>query len=154
MKKAQAWGIDLIIATMIFSIGIVVFFVYSLNSPSDVKDKFQILTYEGENIINSILSNGEPDNWNENNVQKIGILNNGKINETKLNRFYHLSENDYQKTREIFNTKYDYSFIIEGYEISYIGKEVNLNALNLIKITRFIIYKNKPATAYIYIWEE
>jgi len=41
-------------------------------------------------------------------------------------------------------------------EIEGIGKpgtnKNDITAENLIKITRFTIYKEKPTTAYLYIW--
>lgn len=161
--KAQAWGIDLMIAIMIFSMGIIVFYIYSINSPGEQKENFQELSYQGENIAKVILSEGYPLDWNSQNVIEIGILSNNKINDTKLERFYDLSQSDYNKTKEIFNTRYDYYFFFDNNmtfnssEVRGIGKPgtdpANINAINLIKKTKVVIYKDKPATAYLYIWE-
>ena len=38
-------------------------------------------------------------------------------------------------------------------DVGGIGKEAQ-NPKNLVKITRFTIYKEKPMTAYLYIFEE
>ena len=49
---------------------------------------------------------------------------------------------------------------IGGVEVDGIGKpgitSVNIptNAKNLVKVTRYTLYQNKPMTAYFYIWEE
>ena len=68
----------------------------------------------------------------------------------------------YAKSKSIFNTKYDYFFNfsvpikIDGNEIPEggIGKPFNNEETqNLIKITRLTIYKNKPETLNLYIWE-
>jgi len=162
MKKAQIWGLDLMVAAMLFLFGIFIFYLYSINKPT-TKEDFEILFSEGEIITEDLLSEGYPDNWNSNDAEIIGITNKKKINETKLENFYNFVKADYAKTKSIFNTKYDYYFFlsenmsINGENIEGIGKpgatSTNINAKNLIKITRFTIYKEKPVTAYLYVWE-
>ena len=154
-KKGQGWGIDLIIAVSIFSVALIAFYVYSLNMPSEAKENIEILSYEGKILTNTILS--------ENN--QLGILSDNKINETKLQNFYNLTKNNYQNTKKSFNLNYDYYFFLDesmdigGNQIDGIGKpEITRNsgyedAKNLIKITRYTIYKNKPMTAYFYIFK-
>ena len=157
-RKGQAWGIDLGVAFIIFFAGVVVFYFYALNQPNETEDLREILSYEGNSIASSILSEGYPKDWNSNNVVTIGILSENKINETKLGRFYNLSLYEYAKTQNIFNTRFKYYYSldknmsIEGKELEGIGAKP-ANTKNLIKITRFSIYQNKPTTAYVYIWE-
>lgn len=164
-KKAQGWSLDIMIAGSIFIVGLVVFYFYSMNNPGESEETMDNLFYNGEIITESLLSEGYPKNWNINNVVTIGILDsNNKINETKLELFYNLSADDYNKTRRLFNTRYDYYFFltetmtVNGTNIEGIGKpgfdKNNINAENLIKVTRFTIYKDKPVTAYLYIFEE
>lgn len=165
MKKAQAWGTDLGVGLTIFLIAIIVFSVYSLNlSSENSENTLQQLNYESEYISDIILSPGSPQNWNEDNVLAIGITSENKINQTKLNQFYTLAKNNYQKTKAIFNTNYDYYFFLDT-EINTpeglkdgIGKpginRNNINASNLVKITRLTVYKNQPITAYLYIFED
>ncbi len=162
-KKAQIWGIDLAIALIIFSIGIIVLYVYSLNSPAESKENMENLLYEGNAITEIILSEGSPLNWSIENVTKLGILTNNKIDETKIKNFYNFTQTDYNKTKSIFNTRFDYLFflsepiMIDSLEVPGLGKpginKENINSRNLIKITRFTVYKEKPVTAYLYIWE-
>ncbi|MCH7568382.1 MAG: hypothetical protein IIA87_03090 [Nanoarchaeota archaeon] len=162
-KKAQAWGFDLIIASTLFLMGIVVFYFYSLNYPTEGGEILDSLFYEGDIIAGTLLSDGYPDNWDQNNVVRVGILTNDKINETKLERFYTLTNETltpggYAKTKSLFNTKYEYyvnfstQMNISGGEIDGIGKQPT-DTKNLIKITRFVSYQNKPTTLYVYIWE-
>ncbi len=162
-KKAQMFGTDLMIASIIFFIGIIAFFMYSLNSPNEAQENIDSLIYDGGIIADSILSDGYPQNWNQDNVIKIGILDNNKINQTKLENFYELTINNYDKTKSIFNTKFDYylflnnDMVIDSQTISGFGKPGinpdNIDTENLVKITRFTIYKNKPLTMYLYIWD-
>jgi hypothetical protein len=156
-KKSQAWGLDLMIASVIFSIAIVIFFFYALNNPEEGELNIDSLYYDGKIIGDSILSEGYPKDWNISNVVTIGILSDKKINETKLEMFFNLSDTQYLLTKSLFNTQYNYYFFLsENMTLSFgevegIGSRP-LISQNLIKISRFVIYKNKPVTAYIYIW--
>ena len=158
MKKGQAWGFDLIVAFFLFTGGIVLFYYYSLNYSTEGKQAIEGLSYDGNLIADGLLSEGFPDNWNKTNVTKIGLLNEKKINQTKLERFYNLSVDDYSRTKSLFNTKYNYfltmsePIIIDGGEIEGIGQR-NLNPKNLVRVTRFTIYQNKPVTLHIEMWE-
>ena len=112
------------------------------------------------------MSPGYPENWNINNVIILGLTTDNKINETKLEKIYEMinTNNNYTKTKQLFNTIYDYYFFfddnmtIQSSNIEGIGKpgatKDNIDARNLIKITRFTIYKNKTVPLYVYIWEE
>lgn len=170
--KAQAWGFDLVVAVIIFSVGIVVFFIYSINQPNESKEILEKLFYDGKIVTDSILSNGYPENWNSDNVAgivSIGILNGNKINETKLLSFYNLvqTEENYTITKILFNTNYDYYFFLDknmssiNVNLDGVGKPgINRNNIdsinpeNLVKISRFVNYQDKPMAAYLYIWKQ
>ncbi|MBR9705378.1 hypothetical protein GOV12_08240 [Candidatus Pacearchaeota archaeon] len=164
-KKSQAWSMDIIIAVMIFSAGMLVFLIYTLNGSVDSSNRLESLSTEGDLIMNNILGEGSPDDWNIGNVKKIGIMSNDKINQTKFEKFYNLSVSDYSKTRSLFNTKYHYLFYFDnmtifGNPVSGIGKpgatinNIKNNSIDLIRITRFTSYKEKPLTVYLYVWNE
>ena len=163
-KRAQGWGMDLMVALSIFLIGIVIFYIYSLNNPNEAKENIENLFYDGESLTNVLLSEGYPKAWNSTNVVGLGILSDNKINDTKLERFYDLSQTEYEKTKSLFNTRYNYYFfldenmIINSVSVEGIGKpgvtKTTISSINLIKVTRVVVYENKPVTAYLYIWEE
>jgi hypothetical protein len=163
-KKAQGWGMDLVIVSIIFLVGIIIFYFYAINSSDESRGTTENLFYDGKIIAGTILTDGFPSNWNNQTVVKVGILSDHKINDTKLEMFYNMTKDSagYNKTRLMFNTKYDYYFLLDenmliaGNSVEGFGKpgttKANLNPDNLIKITRFVIYKDKPITAYVYIW--
>jgi len=165
-KKAQAWGIDLMIAMIIFTVGIVIFYFYALNAPGEAKETMESLSYDGKIIMNTIFSEGYPLDWNPGNVVNIGILSDNKIDETKLENFDAMTgtDDDYDRTKILFNTRYDYYFflddqmVINSFPVDGIGKpgvnRYDTDYENLIKITRFTVYKGKPITAYLYIWKD
>jgi hypothetical protein len=162
-KKAQIWGFDMVVAIIIFLVGILIFYIYTINSQIESEETLDVLFYEGNLIMGNILSNGYPENWTSENVVKIGILTDGKINQEKLENFHYLAQDDYSKTKQLFNTKYDYYFflsesmIISDIEVEGIGEpgagvDFDLESDNLIKINRVTIYKDKPVNAYLYVW--
>lgn len=161
MKRGQGWGFDLIIAATLFFITVIIFFFYSLNYGGESHEVIDDLFYDGEFVSSTLLSEGFPDNWNSTNVVTIGITNENKINETKLLNLYNMTNTSegYAKTKSIFNTRYEYFFnlsepITFGSEaIAGIGNLPNSNVKNSIQITRFTIYKNKPVSLYLQVWE-
>ncbi|HIG52013.1 hypothetical protein CXT76_01230 [Candidatus Parvarchaeota archaeon] len=157
LKKGQAWGFDLMIAISIFMIGIVGFYLFSLNSPSEGRDTLDSLFYDGNLIADSLLSEGYPENWDSNSVINIGIVNDNRINETKLQRLYDLTISDYSRTKNLFNTRFNYYFnfsrpiTMGGVYVEFIGQK-DLNPDNIIKIQRFVIFENNPVTLNVYVW--
>ena len=165
-RKAQIWSLDLMAGLALFLVGIMIFSIYSLNQPSQAKENFGLLSYDGKIIADNLLSEGYPKNWNSNNAITLGITTSNKINQTKLENLYQMIyvQNNYTKTKNLFNTEYDYYFFLDQNmtvsigSIEGIGKpgvtKININAKNLIKITRFTIYQNKTTPLYLYIWQE
>lgn len=163
--KSQAWGLDLIIALCIFVIGIMAFFIYSINFSSEGEEKLDYLLYDGNAIANILLSEGSPSDWNLSSVILPGLVSENKINETKLENFYYLVSSDYQSSKNMLNTKYDFylffqdrdSININGTIIDGIGKpeasRINIVSDNLIKIQRVIVYQNKPVQLNLYVWD-
>ncbi len=157
-KRAQAWGFDLMIASIIFLAGIILFYLYAFNTPNESENIINSLSYEGNVVSNIILSEGFPENWDGSNVISPGILTNNKINQTKLETFYNFVVGDYSRSKAALNTKYNYyvylseNFTIGGNQVDGIGSKP-LNPKNLIRIQRFTIYNNKPITFNIEIWQ-
>lgn len=157
-NKAQAWGFDLIIASIIFVVAIISFYLYTINYSPEKEDMAQILSYEGTLIAESILSEGFPENWDSSTVSRIGLLSQNKINETKLKQFSDLAQSDYAKTKSLFKIQNNYfitfseEIIISEEQISIIGAQTE-NPTNLIKTERIIPYENKILTISIQTWE-
>lgn len=162
-KKAQAWGIDLIAGLMVFLAALAIFYTFSVNYSGDSDEIYEKMIYRSEILTDIILSEGYPEKWNKTNVETIGITDQGKINQTKLDYFYELAEDNYVLSKNLLDIEYDYfikfdsnikinNSVVEG--IGKTGTDVdNIDSKNLIKKTRFSVYENKPCTVYIYIWD-
>ena len=157
MKNGQAWGFDLIIALVIFLGGLILFYFYAINFPSTEEDVFRGLKYESELVADSLLSEGSPDNWDLNDIQQIGVVSNGKINESKLEMFYNLALSDYAKSKALFNINDDYYVYfnnplnIGGELVSGIGMPAQ-NENNLVRVSRVVVYRNNIISLNVYVW--
>jgi hypothetical protein len=160
-KKGQAWGVDLMVGVIIFTVAIIVFIIYSLNYSPVNKEIFEKIHNQAEVVSQNIMSEGYPKDWNRTTVTKLGILTNNKIDQNKIDLFYNISIEDYNLTKRLLNTKYDYYIKFEtdltadGSIIEGIGKNIdfsNIEKDNLIKITRTGVYQNKPISIYIFVW--
>lgn len=123
-KRAQAWSLDLVIASVIFLIGVIVLYVYAINYTSQSSNNLDELFYEGNLASHFILSD---DAW--------GILTDGKIDQDKLDAF-----DCSTKKQEMSLTK-NFYFILDDTDISC---TVPTDPENIVKITRITIFNNKP----------
>lgn len=158
-KKAQGWGLDLTIGFLIFFIGIFFVYMYAVNYGGGSETILNSLKTQGETGSSLILSEGSPENWEGlNNTETPGILTNNKINQTKLDRFYNITDTstEYQRTKNRLDITKEFYFNfsgikVNGEEVEGIGKKPN-NANNLIKTERVTIYENKITEFNFYVW--
>ena len=165
-SRGQIWSLDLMVGVALFIVGIMIFFIYSINQPSQARNNLELLAYDGKIMTDNILSQGYPTNWDSSNIITPGLTSNNKINQSKLENLYQIIyvQNDYARTKNLFNTEYDYFFFlnqnmtVSAGSIIGIGKpgtvKDNITAKDLIKITRYTVYQNKTTPLYLYIWKE
>lgn len=151
-KRGQAWGFDLVVGLIIFLVGILSFYFYTINVSNGEDEIGGQLQQEGELIADSLMSEGSPIDWNENNVVRIGIVSEGRINEAKLEEFADLAELDYKKTKALFRTRNEY-FVSFGGDISTgVGRNYT-DAEYVMKVTRVVIYNQSIVTMEVYAWK-
>ena len=143
-NRGQIWSLDLLIAMVIFLIGIATLFYYAFNYSSQSKNQLNEFFYEGELASNLILSE-----------ENFGILSNGIVNQTKLNNFDGL---DNKTKKNLLGVQNNFYFVMEGLEIndiekSYVGIINTTQIDNIIKITRIAVYKNKPVKFELFVWK-
>ena len=125
------------------------------------------MVIEGRIISDNLISEGFPSNWNSSNVMTVGITdNNNQVNETKLQNLININ---YDETRNLLRTKYDYYFFFKDQNGSVI--KINsteegigypgVNSSNieyqdiddLIKLERILFFKNHMAKMVLYVWQ-
>lgn len=159
-KKAQGWGIDLIIAFVIFFVGILLIYNYAINNMGGSESVLNSLESQAETGSSLILSEGSPENWTKiNNTKTPGILSENKINQTKLNRFYNITntEEEYTKTKLKLGINEQFYFNFSGMKangepVEGIGKKPS-NPRDLFKLERVTVYENKITKFNMYIWD-
>ncbi|MFH1307523.1 MAG: hypothetical protein ABIH72_01595 [archaeon] len=157
-RKAQVWSIDLAIAIVIFLIGITMMYFYALNYTQETEDKLEVLFYDGNNVGEILLSPGYPEDWTVSDVVTPGILSENKINQTKLDNFNSLNYDEIQRR---LNTNYELFFnfsepmYISGAYQKGIGRDpLDYSPRDIVKVSRFTIYQNKPVRIDIFIWDD
>ena len=143
-KKAQAWGLDLLVASIIFVISIVVIYFYAINYVSSSSESLRGLFFEAEIASNILLSSEEN-----------GILTDWKIDKTKLEIFDSLPENE---KKAVLGLSKNFYFYVEGMHIGgalneYVGILNSTETESQIQIVRLCIYENKPIKFRVIAWE-
>jgi len=142
-KRAQVWGLDLVVASIIFLVGIILLYVYAINYYPQARGQLDELYYDGDLASQLILSE-----------ENFSIVSDGKINQTKLNNFYNIN---YDTKKSLLGVTNNFYFIVEGLEVegnpvNYVGKINDTEIESLVGVTRLTIYKNKPIKFQIFIW--
>lgn len=166
LTKAQVFCFDMIVAVLIFGAAILVYYKTTTNLSDQDETLLDDLLIDAKSISSSLMSQGYPYNWIEDNVVRIGITSDNRINETKLEQF---SRIPYNNSRKLFGTAYDYyvyfrdrnnNIIPFNESLEGIGKpgvnSTNIQTLEnpkkLVKVTRLVIKKSDIVKMVIYLW--
>ena len=106
ITKAQIWFTDFVIGILIFSFALISYYTYTTNiSKQDTSAMDQLVT-DIKTVSTSLTTEGFPSDWNANTVIRIGFTDNSnRIDNTKFDEFNKI---DYNKTKKLLGTIYDY----------------------------------------------
>jgi len=166
-KKSQVWTVDLAAGITIFSIIIIIYFVFTSNISEQPTTGLNDIYKDTSVVSSTLLSAGYPLNWNITNIEKAGLTNgNYRLNQSKLTNMSSIS---YSKLKLLLKTKYDYLIFFESRNgnllsfngIEYIGKtgttKINIKEKekpkSITALKRFLIYNDNIITMVIYLWE-
>jgi hypothetical protein len=154
MKKGQLWYADFAIGMLVIIL-ISVAFYFVLFDIGNINSTVRDLEFAGENVANYLMSDGYGD-WAEDVVGtsgKIGIVNNGKIDNElydkfrNLNSLYGNNEDTYTFTKEMFGVIYlDYTAHLtfkDGSKMvlaDFLPDADTIFADNMIVIDRLVYY--------------
>jgi len=155
-RKAQVWYTDFIVSVLIFMIALVIYFEYVNNLSKEEESKIDEMLMSAKVMSNSLMSEGYPDEWNQSNVEIIGIIDDKRINQTKIENFYNMSHNS---AKLKFGLSQNYYFYLEdrnGQKMGISEKEATgeepVNPVKLVKLNRVTIYNNSIVKAVVQIW--
>jgi hypothetical protein len=139
-KKGQVWSLDLLVAFIIFTMSLVVIYFYALNYTAGSSDDLDELFYEADFASNLLL--GEWEQWSD------SLVEDGKIDQVRLDNFDALSGDEKKARLGITNNFY---FSMPG--VARVGI-LNSSVVDAqIKITRIVIYENRPTKFELIVWK-
>lgn len=154
--KGQAFSIDFMFALSIFLIGltIVLFFWSYINSQINESKLYEDMSSVCYSVSDVWFREGYPKFWNPNNVVVLGLSNNKRINQTKLNYLYSLG---YEKVKALVGAQ-----LCELYFRVYDENNVTLFSFPLqgpqneevaFKVKRLGILNSTPVVIETVIWK-
>ncbi|PLW80784.1 hypothetical protein C0585_00770 [Candidatus Woesearchaeota archaeon] len=172
--KGQAWVQDAVLSIAIIIFAFAIFMVGYNNLVTT--QEFDDIYEENELISEYLMLEGTPSEWNESNVIRIGILNSDhSINDTKLDLFRNLTKSNYDNSRSLLNTRFDFFIFFTDNQGNYINilnetfiGKTDINDTNLLtidtesiaKTERYVIKKidnsnfKEIIRLNVYSWEE
>jgi hypothetical protein len=154
MLKAQVLSYDFLLATFVFSAALVLMFSYWNYGTKQIEE-----TRIFHDMVNKLFiasqvwfKSGTPIYWAPDNLIELGLENEGKLNQTKLN---YLQELGYQKVISLLP--------VTPYNLYYrVSDENNLtlfefgnyptNAKNILRANRFSILNQTPVLITTLVW--
>lgn len=159
-KRAQVWTLDFTISLLIFlsAVSAIIFawnYILSNTLETRTMDEMQLKALAISD--SAIRTSGIPHNWNETNVEVIGIATEENIlNITKVNSFVNMLDTDYDNTRG----RLDIGFYGFYFELKDLNESVLINSSHsidplssiVIPIERYVLYNESVAKARFILW--
>ena len=168
--KAQIWSFDFAVSVIFFiTIITVLIFAWNYTNTQSIRQlQFNEIEITALTASDSLIRiPGLPKNWNETNVDVIGLAkscDNGcenMLNDSKTVQFVNLTNYDYQMVRSLLTDKYHFYFemrylnntVIEDAGISLAaGNSPPSNASIVVPVERYVLYKEKMAKLSLIVW--
>ncbi len=105
-KKSQVWTIEFIISFLIFTAAVIlsVKSIFNIYTNENLRD----IQRESEFVSQYLLSDGFPDDWDNNTVIRLGLTTDKRLNNTKMMNLYNL---EYGYAKEALGIKSSNFFI-------------------------------------------
>ncbi len=166
-KKGQHIMFGSLFAFFVFFLLFTVFFDYVFINPSVASERHERLSTDSIRAAVTLIQSGYPPQWDELNVQRAGIAEDGLLNLTKMTSLDAISTqpNGYERIKGLLGIRYDYLLTInddEGIDIAIgeplITTEAQLLATNpdsLASKERLLIHPEtrKPVRITVYLYQ-
>jgi len=100
------WFMDFVIGILIFSATIISYYIYTTNISKEDTVAFDLLISDAKTVTSSFTTAGYPLDWDANTVTRIGFTDN--FNRLDNRKFIEFNEINYNKTKKLLGTTYDY----------------------------------------------
>jgi hypothetical protein len=137
-------------------IALVIYFEYVNNLSQEEESDLTEMMISAKTTSNNLMSSGYPDNWNQSNVEIVGITDDRRINQSKIEKFYNMSHDSTKPKFGISENYYIYLQNRNGQKISINGKNYSgkepANPTKLVKLDRVTIYQKDMVKMVVQIW--
>ncbi len=153
--KGQIFSTDFLVASFIFLVVITILYLYWTYSAVQLEETRRVndITDVAYLTSNVWMRTGTPVYWDANSVIDIGLQNNHRINQTKLNS---LNTIGYEKVRLMIGVP-PYNFYMRIYDMNnntiFDFGNLNLNADNIVKVKRIGIMNSSIVYIDTVVWE-
>ena len=156
-KKGQIWYSDFIVAVLIFSLALMLYYTHIANVSTVEDAVIDEFVADGKSISSALISGGSPINWTAATAIRVGITDNDyRINQTKLDEFYAM---DFATAHRLFGTRFNHYIFFEnstGGRLTITGGDAigtePTDYGKLIQITRLLIYQSDIIKMQVQIW--
>ncbi len=165
MKKGQVWIADFILGTSLFVAVVLISINIMLDLDSD--SDYEIMYRNSYYATNILLTQGVPDDWNENTVVVPGLITGERLDKDKLENFDYL---DYELKKKLLILQNDFLLIFKsggeilnitscsyGYDLNHGDNcEFELDDLDyedLVISKRHVIHESDLIEMVLYVWK-
>ncbi|MFH2020348.1 MAG: hypothetical protein ABIJ34_02975 [archaeon] len=154
LKKSQLWYFDFILGVTLFSMILVISMLYLKDSRILQGDEKSDILAEIDRFSESLMSEGVPVNWSNEDVIVPGILSESALDTDKAMKLSNMTTEDYLQVKLIYGVNYDFLVYFTSpnesiINISVIGKPgYNLTLIQsedpdeLVQINRYATYRH------------
>ena len=167
-KKAQTWTTDFFMSVILFTTALIIISRAMIDAQNMEQRGSKLQLDEAEQIGNILMAEGQPQNWNTNNVQNPGIRTENQLD---MNKTIRLKSMEYYKTKAILGISSEYFIAFKKQSGNYLNingsygigdssvnatqTEIKLNNVpskNLAQLTRITKYNQDIIKIEIYTW--
>lgn len=112
-KKGQFILFTTLFLFFLFFATVTFFFEYILVDTNISGEEYKLLQQETTRVADALLLPGYPQGWNNENVQRIGLTNQGYLNKTKLGALKEMNEERYEDTKTLLGVQNNYLIILK-----------------------------------------
>ncbi len=164
----------MMVSMLFLTLLIILYAQFTTNLSAENKVLLEKVVFDAEMISETLISGGYPDDWNADNVQRLGLTdNNYRLNTTKLGYVANLS---YFDRKYLFGTTFDYYIALQYMDgsllnitnmsgfttldlnpeggIGLYGLETmgSTNPDHMVKKERYLIYNSSTIKLLIFLW--
>lgn len=109
-RRGQVWSFDYTIGMLLFIITILLATsVLVKNFFAD--DSFEELHANAEAVSEQLMGTGYPSHWRPGDAISIGLITGERLSARKVERFFSIVQDDYERSKALLNTRYEYAVL-------------------------------------------